>query len=191
MAAQLSVAGQINRLIRQVMMPGSNARPNDEPGPELAMAVLMFEVVRADDHLDVREREALARQLAERFSLEKDELASLLSQAEQDAEQATDHYRFVKQLNEHMSLEERTELIGMLWELAYADGELDAHEEHRIRRLAGLLHVSHSEFIRTKLAAQPNISCDRTGADRCARCARSAWPSRAWRSGRGSRARRR
>ncbi|AOM00909.1 TerB family tellurite resistance protein [Cobetia marina] len=156
MAAQLSVAGQINRLIRQVMMPGSNARPNDEPGPELAMAVLMFEVVRADDHLDVREREALARQLAERFSLEKDELASLLSQAEQDAEQATDHYRFVKQLNEHMSLEERTELIGMLWELAYADGELDAHEEHRIRRLAGLLHVSHSEFIRTKLAAQPN-----------------------------------
>ncbi|MDH2292475.1 TerB family tellurite resistance protein [Cobetia sp. 10Alg 146] len=156
MAAQLSVAGQINRLIRQVMMPGSNARPNDEPGPELAMAVLMFEVVRADDHLDVREREALARQLAERFSLEKDELASLLSQAEQDAEQATDHYRFVKQLNEHMSLEERTELIGMLWELAYADGELDAHEEHRIRRLAGLLHVSHSEFIRTKLTAQPN-----------------------------------
>ncbi|TKD62784.1 TerB family tellurite resistance protein [Cobetia marina] len=156
MAAQLSVAGQINRLIRQVMMPGSNARPNDEPGPELAMAVLMFEVVRADDHLDVREREALARQLAERFSLEKDELASLLSQAEQDAEQATDHYRFVKQLNEHMSLEERTELIGMLWELAYADGELDAHEEHRIRRLAGLLHVSHSEFIRTKLAAQPD-----------------------------------
>jgi uncharacterized tellurite resistance protein B-like protein len=44
----------------------------------------------------------------------------------------------------------------MLWELAYADGELDAHEEHRIRRLAGLLHVSHSEFIRTKLAAQPD-----------------------------------
>ena len=61
MPAQLSVAGQINRLIRQVMMPGSNARPNEEPGPELAMAVLMFEVVRADDHLDVREREALAR----------------------------------------------------------------------------------------------------------------------------------
>ncbi|NVN56430.1 TerB family tellurite resistance protein [bacterium Scap17] len=156
MPAQLSVAGQINRLIRQVMMPGSNARPNEEPGPELAMAVLMFEVVRADDHLDVREREALARQLAERFSLGDEELASLLTQAEQDAEQATDHYRFVKQLNEHMSLEERSELIGMLWELAWADGELDPQEEHRIRRLAGLLHVSHSEFIRTKLAAQPD-----------------------------------
>ncbi|MDH2421606.1 TerB family tellurite resistance protein [Cobetia amphilecti] len=156
MPAQLSVAGQINRLIRQVMMPGSNARPNEEPGPELAMAVLMFEVVRADDHLDVREREALARQLAERFSLGDEELASLLTQAEQDAEQATDHYRFVKQLNEHMSLEERSELISMLWELAYADGELDPQEEHRIRRLAGLLHVSHSEFIRTKLAAQPD-----------------------------------
>ncbi|MBR9798448.1 MAG: hypothetical protein GYB48_07790, partial [Gammaproteobacteria bacterium] len=81
MPAQLSVAGQINRLIRQVMMPGSNSRPNEEPGPELAMAVLMFEVVRADDHLDVREREALARQLAERFSLGDEELASLLTQA--------------------------------------------------------------------------------------------------------------
>ncbi|MGO2415994.1 TerB family tellurite resistance protein [Cobetia crustatorum] len=155
MSSRLSVAGQINRLVRQVMAPGSNARPNDVPGPELSMAVLLFEVVHADDDLDVRERQALAHQLADRFSLADDELASLLEQAEHDAEQATDYYRFVKQINEHMSLEERTELLGMMWELAYADGELDAHEEHRIRRLAGLLHVSHSEFIRTKLAARP------------------------------------
>lgn len=155
MPSTLSVAGQINRLIRQVMAPGSNATPNDVPGPELSMAVLLFEVAHADGVLDARERKALAGQLAERFSLADDELASLLAKAEHDVEKATDHYRFVKQVNDHMSLEERTELIGMMWELAYADGELDAHEEHRIRRLAGLLHVSHSEFIRTKLAAQP------------------------------------
>jgi uncharacterized tellurite resistance protein B-like protein len=156
MSNSLSVAGQINRLIRQVMAPGSNARPNDEaPGPELSMAVLLFEVVRADDHLDVRERDALARQLARRFSLGDEELASLLAQAEQGADQATDHYRFVKEVNEHMSLEERTELVSMMWELAWADGELDEREEHCIRRLAGLLYVSHTDFIRTKLEAQP------------------------------------
>ena len=75
--------------IADLIRPRGRTTP-EEPGPELAMAVLMFEVVRADDHLDVREREALARQLAERFSLGDEELASLLTQAEQDADHGED-----------------------------------------------------------------------------------------------------
>ncbi len=41
-----------------------------------------------------------------------------------------------------------------MWALAFADGEKDALEEHRIRRLAELLHVSHSDFVRTRLLEQ-------------------------------------
>ncbi len=42
----------------------------------------------------------------------------------------------------------------MMWSLSLADGEPHHLEEHRIRRLAELLHVSHSDFIRAKLQVQ-------------------------------------
>ena len=46
------------------------------------------------------------------------------------------------------------ELIKNMWEVAYADGNLDRYEEHLIRRVAELLYVSHSDFIKTKLAVK-------------------------------------
>ncbi len=42
----------------------------------------------------------------------------------------------------------------MMWSLSLADGEQHHLEEHRIRRLAELLHVGHSDFIRAKLQVQ-------------------------------------
>jgi len=36
--------------------------------------------------------------------------------------------------------------------VAYADGILDKHEEHIVRRIADLIHLRHSDFIRSKLA---------------------------------------
>jgi uncharacterized tellurite resistance protein B-like protein len=41
-----------------------------------------------------------------------------------------------------------------MWKVAYADGELDKHEENIIRRIADLLHIRHSEYIRCKLGAK-------------------------------------
>jgi DNA polymerase-3 subunit gamma/tau len=37
------------------------------------------------------------------------------------------------------------EIIEMLWRVAYADGELDPHEDALIRQLAGLIHVTDRE----------------------------------------------
>ena len=42
----------------------------------------------------------------------------------------------------------------MLWEVVYADGKLDSWEEHLVRRIADLLYVTHTEFIRYKLIAE-------------------------------------
>ena len=39
-----------------------------------------------------------------------------------------------------------------MWEVAYADGHLDVMEEALIRKVAGLIYVNHSDFIRAKLA---------------------------------------
>ncbi len=54
----------------------------------------------------------------------------------------------------HYDYPRRCELVRLMWELALADGEHHHLEEHRIRQLADLLHVSHGDFIRAKLQAQ-------------------------------------
>jgi len=42
-----------------------------------------------------------------------------------------------------------------MWQVAYADGHLDEMEEALIRKVATLIYVNHSDFIRTKLAVMP------------------------------------
>ena len=48
-----------------------------------------------------------------------------------------------------------TELTDSDWELinAYADGELEMHEAHLVRKVADLLHLRHHEYIGGKLRA--------------------------------------
>ena len=45
-------------------------------------------------------------------------------------------------------------LVESLWQVAYADAHLDAHENHVISKVAGLLHVTHGEYIAAKLRAK-------------------------------------
>ena len=45
-------------------------------------------------------------------------------------------------------------MVELLWRVAYADGNLDKYEEHLVRRIADLIHVPHSVFIRMKHKAR-------------------------------------
>ena len=41
-----------------------------------------------------------------------------------------------------------------MWRVAYADSELAAHENHVLRRIAELLHVTHGDYIAAKMRAR-------------------------------------
>ncbi|HEY5580002.1 MAG TPA: TerB family tellurite resistance protein [Rhodoferax sp.] len=47
-------------------------------------------------------------------------------------------------------------------QVAYADGHLDAHENHLISKIAGLLHVSHGGYIAAKLYAKEAAQLGKT-----------------------------
>ncbi|WP_168015676.1 TerB family tellurite resistance protein [Halomonas salinarum] len=131
---------------------------DNKPALELATAALLCEVVRADYHHDSRELAALRDMLVRHFSLDEAAVDELMALARQEVDSAVDHYQFVSLIKERYGYEQRMELIRLMWQLAYADGELSPLEEHRIRRLADLLHVRHSDFIRTKLSVQETLS---------------------------------
>lgn len=117
----------------------------------LAAVALMVEIIAVDDEQHEAEKAMLRHILVTRFDTEETVAEKLIAQAEAAHEKATDFYRFTSDINQAFSAEEKIELIESLWQLAWADEHIHALEQHVIRKLASLLHVSHKDFIAAKL----------------------------------------
>jgi uncharacterized tellurite resistance protein B-like protein len=144
----------INRFFENYLKPSESAAEDSSKQADrlqLASAALMIELCRADQHFDEEEILKISSILRSRFDLSQDTLDELYELALQEAEEATSLYQFTSLINEAYDYEAKTALIHNLWEVAYVDGNLERYEEHLIRRVAELLYVSHSDFIKTKL----------------------------------------
>ena len=120
---------------------------------QLATAVLLIEVMQSDSGASEIEVATVERSLRERFNLTTDELAQLMSLARSRQEAAHDLHAFTSQLHAAFDATEKQRIMEMFWQVAYADGRLDDHEHHLMRKLGDLLHVGHAAFIGTKLRA--------------------------------------
>jgi uncharacterized tellurite resistance protein B-like protein len=117
-----------------------------QPGElELAVAALLIEAARMDDQFNVAERATIERLLTERFDLSPDALHALMDAAETAVRQSTQFFPFTRQIVQRISHEDRAHILEMMWEVAYADGVLDPHEDALLRRIAGLIHVPDRE----------------------------------------------
>lgn len=119
-------------------------------GVQLATALLMIEVARADFDEDLTEREETFKLLRAFFELSDEEAALLVEEARGEADHAASLQAFTRRLHHALSVEEKHRLIDMLWRIALADDHLDKHEDHLVRKIAGLLYVSHSDLIRIR-----------------------------------------
>jgi uncharacterized tellurite resistance protein B-like protein len=114
----------------------------------------MVEVIACDYEDRPQERETLLAIVQRSFGLDAADAAQLLQQAEEAHQKSTDYFRFTSRLNEICTPREKVALIENLWRIAFADGELHHYEEHVIRRIADLIHVSHMDFIAAKLRVE-------------------------------------
>lgn len=145
------------KTFRDLLTSITTAPSPDAPDPralELACAVLLVEVMRADPQTAPGEREAVLKALRQRFPLGDEALQDLVAMAEEASRTAGSFHQFTAELNERLPQPEKVQIVETLWQVAYADGHLDAHENHVISRIAGLLHVTHGEYIAAKLHAK-------------------------------------
>jgi uncharacterized tellurite resistance protein B-like protein len=126
---------------------------------ELATAAMLVEVVRCDGAADEAESAAVLRAVYEKFGLSGSEADALIRLAEEEVRQASDYYQFTSLINRHFTQEQKQRVIELMWQVAYADAEISAHENHLMRRIAELLHITHGDYIAAKMrakdAAQP------------------------------------
>ena len=123
------------------------AEPDEATGAgvddlHLAAAVLMVEAACMDDDFDGGERQAIAAILETHFTLNAEEIAALLEQAEEVQNDANHLVRFTRAIKDGYPLEDRAKVVEMLWEVAYADGTLHHYEANLLRRVCGLIYVS-------------------------------------------------
>jgi len=130
---------------------------HDEHALQLATAALLFEMMRADFNEDPDERRIVEAALQKTFALSDAETRQLAALAEQEAEQAVSLYQFTGLINRHFSPQDKVRVVEMLWQVAYADTELDRYEEALVRKIAELIHVPHRDFIQAKHRVQQQI----------------------------------
>lgn len=131
-----------------------------EPGdPRIAIAALCIQVMEADGEIHEKERKKVRAMVKEHYQLDDASLDALIVAGEAAESQAIDYFRFTSDIKRHFSEEQRIDLIGMLWEIVYADGKRSEMEDHVIWRIADLLGVSGRDRIikRQEVAAKLDV----------------------------------
>ncbi|WED28032.1 TerB family tellurite resistance protein [Vibrio sp. DW001] len=136
------------------LLEGNDLSGNTISDPDLAIASLLCEVAAADSQVADDEEKAKLVLLMHLLDIDEQKAKSLIEQAKESIKQAVSLYDFTTQLRE-LEQSARFDLVKAMWEVANADGYIDPQEDAVIRKVAELLYVDHSEFIRAKLSVIP------------------------------------
>lgn len=129
----------------------------EQPDKRVAIASLLCAVSYANHDISDIERSAIKSSLIEQLKLQEHEVTEVIELAEQQMLESTSIFDFTSLLSD-LTHDARIGVIEMMWRVAYVDQNLGEIEEAIIRRVAGLLYVPHSEFIRTKLKVVAALS---------------------------------
>jgi uncharacterized tellurite resistance protein B-like protein len=144
----------IRKIVEQVVNVLSNGEETAEVDRETALrmatAVLMIDVARADHVFDESEFDSLLSLVEQHFDLTPEQAAELVNEAEELAEDMVSLHEFTQQLHRHVDEKEKARIVGMLWQVAYADGRLDRYENALVLKISDLLYVNRARVMRLK-----------------------------------------
>lgn len=109
-----------------------------------AIAALLVEAARVDDHYDDREKAIIDKSLAATFELTADEASILRAAGETAQDGALDIQRFTR-VAKQMNQEEKIAFAERLWEIILSDGTRDPFEDALMRRICGLIYLDDKE----------------------------------------------
>ena len=132
--------------IRKLLL-GEDGGGGDAPDaagddPQVAAVALLIEAAVMDGDFDEAERHVIAGLLEHRFGLDPGAVEDLIAAGEDAVEGSSQLYAFTRVVKQDFDFEQRIGMIEMLWEVAYADGEVHDFEASLVRRVSGLIHVS-------------------------------------------------
>ncbi len=128
-----------------------------EAALRMATAVLLIDVARADSNFDEQEFARLLELVESHFELSPDQAAELVNSANEKAEDLVSLHEFTRVLNQHLDESQKTHIVSLLWQVAYADGRLDKFEDALVLKISDLLFVNRTRGMRLKHDAQQQL----------------------------------
>ena len=108
----------------------------------VASVALALHVIHADGVVEERENQVLESEIRNYFDLSKGEYDEMLAAASKQEERAIDLFRFTSRINRALDERQKTEFIGLLWQIVHADDQRNEIEDHLVWRIAELIGVS-------------------------------------------------
>ena len=124
---------------------------------QLATAALLVEVTRADFHVEQSERRAVMSAVQALFGLSRQETDELVTLAEEEVDGSVSLFQFTQLVDKEFTQDQKAQIIEMMWRVAFADLDKDKNEEYLVRKVADLLHVPHSVFVRTRYTVESEL----------------------------------
>ncbi len=123
---------------------------SEEADLELAAAVLLVEMARADEQEDVSELAAVSAALQASFPSMTESVEALIARAKGEQVDLVSFFPYIEQINQQWSRERKLELLAQLWTVAQADGRIDRYEENYLRKICELLNLPPKTFIQVR-----------------------------------------
>jgi uncharacterized tellurite resistance protein B-like protein len=148
----------INQISDAISEPAEtvDATVQREAAIRSATAVLMVDVARADYVFDDTEFDSVLRLIQSHFDLSGEDAAALVNMADEKADDLTSLHEFTQLLHNNLDEEDKARIVGLLWQIAYADGRLDKYEDSLVLKISDLLHVSRGKVMQLKHDAGGN-----------------------------------
>lgn len=122
---------------------------------ELTASILAYEVARSDGSVSESELDILlneVKKIAIKVNKSKNEIITIIKNY---SENSVSFYEFIEDINKDYSKAEKLSLLEFLWNVAYADKELEVNEERLIRRIADLIKIKDIEVLSLKDKSKP------------------------------------
>ncbi len=138
----------------------------DEPkvidiNDKIALGVLLWIVAEADEKFLAKEDEKIKEILTTSHSkISEEDIETVLASIKEAARERIDLHRFTSEVSNDLPYEVRISIIETLFRVACCDEELDHKEMETIRKISGLFHIAHRDFINAKISIKKEFGLD-------------------------------
>ena len=127
---------------------------------KIALGVLLWIVAEADDKFLAKEDGKIRDILTTYSKISEEEIETVLASIKEAARERVDLHRFTREVGKDLPYEVRKSIIETLFRVACCDEELDHKEMETIRKISGLFHIAHKDFINAKITIKKEFGLD-------------------------------
>lgn len=125
---------------------------------KVSLLVLMACVMKADGRVDKAELAVVKRFLVANFGEEG--ALEALQVLKNILNQDIDETQVAMQISMHLNSSMKLEMLNLLFNIAYADGEVVASEFNVIQRIAGIFRISQADFDSVRALYMKNVDAN-------------------------------